>query len=226
MTTTPETPEQIVAEAMMIATDNGADRAEEYAAYAVHALRAAGLLVGDPTEEQIDRALTAYENHAGCRGDEFREYVCPECGHLYATVEDRRAGLEGIDLYEAGHRHRMTEALAAAGVAPQEPSRGVSVPGYGGTSTGPTLMDAPSPDREKLIEEAKYLSENSWQTWWPDRAQRALAACADALAAQPVLDPEKVAEVVATTLGRERPWLGARRIARALCEAAKRGELT
>ncbi|UBH06457.1 hypothetical protein K8P10_001968 [Leucobacter sp. Psy1] len=125
------TPEQIDAGARII---HGNYRDEPWGEYGDKvwargtfraALRAAGLLVeGAPTDVQVERALIAYEAHAGCRGDEFREYVCPECGHLYATVEERRDGLDADALSEAVHRHRMTMALAAA--AP--PSAPATVP--------------------------------------------------------------------------------------------------
>ncbi len=173
------TPEQITAEVLRTnwgsysASERGSMPSEEEdARIVVAALRAAGLLVeGAPTDEQVERALTAYRDHAGCRGDEFREYVCPACGHLYATVEDRKAGVEGVNLYEAGHRHRMAEALAAAGVAPlasltiphhtdehadcKNESEDAESESEGHAATVAGGAPAPGTDREKLIVEAQ-----------------------------------------------------------------------
>ena len=93
----------------------------------------------------------------------------------------------------------------------------------------------PSPDREELIAEAKTLA---WKLVGEDdrsEAHSMLYRLIDALAAQPVLDPEKVAEVIRNELRKgeyattpdELPYAATSRwIARVLCEAAKRGDLT
>lgn len=92
---------------------------------------------------------------------------------------------------------------------------------------------APSPDREKLIAIRLYC-ENQGDKF-RHHAGRILEMLdsSDALAAQPVLDESKVAEVIWERAIQKTSkgfsifnWEGAHKIARALCEAAKRGELT
>lgn len=99
-------------------------------------------------------------------------------------------------------------------------------------------------DREELIAEATELID-SWDrqgSWTPDSPIGMIMQLRDALAAQPVLDPEKVqrfmirhSEAASATGGDaacacDRTWRDyrehAEHKARALCEAAKRGELT
>lgn len=96
-----------------------------------------------------------------------------------------------------------------------------------------TCPAAPSPDRERLIAKGAQMLDA-----WLDREYDGdrgvpripfVSALADALVAQPVLDPEKVAAFGEDWYDR---WAGPgeqwtfRDLADALCEAAKRGDLT
>lgn len=95
-------------------------------------------------------------------------------------------------------------------------------------------------DREKLIAKLRQFAEKQAMDFDSPEVARWLNECADALAAQPVLDREKVAKVVHDVLpddnsageyadfGRCKhgPDTACVTIARALCEAAERGELS
>lgn len=227
MSTTPNpTAESVIAEAMVNA---GAplmhSRVEESVAAA---LRANGLLSeGAPSEEQVERAAKAYLN-----------------GGIYTLESDGE------------HHARMRAALTAAGVAPQENPKcehGVELsdlcqfvdhvanaPQESSEEPAPSparefeesatvaaspkaVKDAPT-DREKLIADLRNLAENSGAVTL--RAE-AVHDIADALAAQPVLDPEKVAKVVCDAIEdneSDEPYDTV--AALALCEAFKKGELT
>lgn len=89
------------------------DAEESEAEYKNHAATVAR----EPTDAQVEAAAKAYDEHHGIWGDEFREQVCPECGYLYFTEEQRRMGTDSREMYRKVERHRMCEALIAAGVA-------------------------------------------------------------------------------------------------------------
>lgn len=194
-------------------------------------LRAHGRLSeGAPSEEQIERAALAIYNRGRQSAGQSPVDRLPWSPRREGVIADARA------------------ALTAAGVVPQEPS---VLAGRCRTCGGEVLegtaedvidfLDNPSsPDREELAqrEAEEYApgdhgAQDDFLTGWR-------TADRNALAAQPVkLDPEKVAEVVE---GASMEWQlkfdqyrsetgddpgpKADYIARALCEAANRGELT
>lgn len=86
-----------------------------------------------------------------------------------------------------------------------------------------TCPVASSPDREKLTEEARAVAGPK-SLYAHTSVAHLLIRLADALAAQPVFDPEKVAEVIEYYY--DVPGDRLDLIARAICEAAKRGELS
>lgn len=166
---------------------------------AVAALRAHGLLGGDPTEEQIERAAEAL---AAWDGFEWS-------GDWEGTVS------------RDAYRNGATRALsAAAGVAPQEPSEECTCPSGDGSLRWPCPSHPPAPqepkwmrdnrqarggfmaenstyvrndDREKLITEAAQKLD-AWLTSQYDGNRNVpripfVRTLADTLAAQPVLDP-------------------------------------
>lgn len=118
MKTTPETAaEQIVAEGMHDLTYRGKQvtpgHARALADYGVSRLRAAGLLGGDPTEEQIEAVA--------------RELACLDEGDPWPTNAQLGGSLTGDrDMeYRSGMREQARDLLLvaarAAGVVPQEP---------------------------------------------------------------------------------------------------------
>ncbi len=126
-------------------------------------------------------------------------------------------------------RKRAARMLTVAGIAPQEPSD------FGKSAT---VATSPKGDKahEKLIAEAEahWVELNGLNS----RAAEVMMELAD-LAAQPVLDESKVADLIEAAsmewqfkfdLYRSEtgddPGPKAEYIARALCEAAKQGELT
>lgn len=128
----------------------------------------------------------------------------------------------------------------SAGVAPQEPcpqpcehlSADDAREGRDCREHPCTCPTAPSSGREKLIEEARAVAGPK-SLYAHTSVAHLLIRLADALAAQPVLDPEKVLRVtqdaIETYLREDLPEDGlteSETIAHAICEAAKRGELT
>lgn len=235
------TPEQIIEDALRNSYASGSALAR----LIVSDLHAHGLLSGGaPSEEQIERALSAWDI----------EYVSK---HPYeATVPEIRA-------------RAMRAALAAAGVAPQEPKceHGIALidlcqfaDHVANDESGPqepsdawvdrqlaaevaakSRKPAPLTDREKLIAEAtERINEWSAENQRPSDIGM-IVRLRDALAAQPVLDPVKVAEVLnrhepifkdglyagRCICGFEHPSYSGWRLHRsgALCEAYKEGKL-
>ncbi|MBK0420463.1 hypothetical protein JD276_15675 [Leucobacter sp. CSA1] len=217
MTTTPNpTAEQIVYDAlgqcgMLLGTREHAARD------AVERLRAAGLLGGDPTEERLLAALNAYQRTDHEQNGIKRPYV-------YA---------ENLDDWGPQTIARMRAALAAAGVAPQEPNS---------CNDDGCLSDSftPTPDevRDRYADARAGIGE--W-TRFDESVKRAveeayeefdrMIAAIEREAAARALDERKVAEVIEQMRDRSRKERDVAKeslgqfIARALCEAAKRGEL-
>lgn len=220
MTTTPETPEQIA----QIIADAMDDSWQDDAEYA-HApgeiyrrLRDASLLVGAPTEEQP------------------REERCPECfslGGAHGRIHVR---------HPQGGGGWNRPCSRAAGVAPQEPSevhefgQAGDYPGHSEARCKKCRDSAPSPDREKLITEAQKAvwaeihNQDQRRMYSVAEVKRLVYsldnAIADTLAAAPVLDEAKVAEVINRALDE---WEGEESsevfVARAICEADSEGRL-
>ncbi|MBK0420466.1 hypothetical protein JD276_15690 [Leucobacter sp. CSA1] len=240
MTTTPNpTAEQVIAEALQdmwpdstLFGDAWSPESHEVLSIASK-LRAAGLLVGDPIEERLLAALNASANEIR------RRWKLPEIKMP-------------LTAFNAGEVASMRAALIAAGVAPQEPSEDEGLDDCPACDTplsrcapgnaccedcnhAACWAPAPSPDREKLIAEGEALIERMALYVDAQEDARTVARLTDALAAQPVLDPEKVAEVIRNELRKgeyattpdELPYAATSRwIARALCEAYKEGKLT
>lgn len=169
----------------------------------------------------ISRLRAALTAAAGVAPQEVQESTEIDISSERSSTSDR----EPLTNAEIIERIAEREREAAGAPAPQELACGRFDTSHGSCTRsldhdGPC---APSPDREKLIAElhdVKRVLRSSGQSRLADAVEQAL----DALAAQPVkLDPEKVAEV----LRRANYWSArAVDVARALCEAAKRGELT
>ncbi len=191
MTTTPDkTPEQIDQVARAIYDENrpgtintdqwdrswpeSKKRYRPFAKAAIAALRAHGLLGDAPTEEQIERAARVIREKAA-----IRPYAGGDDPHVKEQIVTEV----------------VRAALAAAGVAPQEPS-GCSNPEcpLGRAHSGPCAPEGWSSDREKLIAEAFPFdgSDPSTVIECRRRAERLI----DALAAPPEVDAEKLATVI------------------------------
>ncbi len=202
---------------------------------AVAALRAAGLLGGDPTEEPLGGTVFHLGNDV-------------QAGEAWQTIVDAiprevQSDWEAIDYLRTLIRWTLG---SRAGVAPQEPSDKCTCPSGDGSLRWPcpSHPPAPSPGREKLIAELRRQAHSA-ALRHDDVLCNALWEAAKALAAP--LDPEKVADFLRphemTVYGADRfsgcrcgevyvdtgigivRWFEEHR-ARALCEAAKRGELT
>ncbi|GAB2567383.1 hypothetical protein [Leucobacter ruminantium] len=257
MTTTPE---QVAADALNALwsgdTHDGTSwRADSHEARTIAEMfRAAGLLGGDPTEEQIEAVA--------------RELACLDEGDSWPTNAQLGGSLTGDrDVeYREGMREQARDLLLvaarAAGVAPQDELPVASAlpvgddsghaggddrgsredgPEEEGCSHQVTVAVTPSPDREKLIAEARdradhmtllaSLTENSPGAVVAREEADRMTRFADALVAAPVvdeakLDPEKVAEVINRALDR---WEGNESsevfVAQAICEAEVEGRL-
>lgn len=110
--------EQIVARALLdvrsvdmthiviLSGDEAGDVADatELAKRAISALRAAGRLAGEPSEDAVERARGAYLEHMP-HTQRYFERTCESCGGVF----------DGLDAYQS---HRMRAALSAAGVTP------------------------------------------------------------------------------------------------------------
>lgn len=183
------------------------------------ALRAHNLLSeGAPSEEQIERAARAYDPEAWAARDKYA-----------ADGTGTQVELDLMVEYSLG---KARAALTAAGVAPQEPSDAWADRQLAAEVAAKSGKPAPPTAREKLIAAADVFLAL-------DERERVLNGVRmvpvelirrmrDALAAP--LDPVKVAE----WFGSDEPRKSRdetygqydRRRARALCEAAKRGELS
>lgn len=122
----------------------------------------AAVRVGEPTEEQIDRAVSAYKAHSEIDIATDRESAwCRACRLVIWRLD-----VEGANARRVLDVHTMRVALAAAGVTPQAASEGgvIRTPQWpdGCALTVGELADpdhghidcdkpAPSPEREKLI---------------------------------------------------------------------------
>ena len=221
-------------------------------------LRAAGLLGGDPTEEQIERAHDAGMNAVDW--DMVREGVDDpaEAASIAVRIALAAAGVAPQELSAhvnplATSGERVRNPAESSHVARPEPESTDNGRCGGCRDLGPhrnvpgcdyyTPKPAPSPDSEKLIAEA---TNKLWQYFNPGFAPISeehpdweFYREAAALAAQPVLAPEKVADFLEGT-GDEWQFKFDRflsetgsdpgpyydYLARALCEAAKRGEMS
>lgn len=161
----------------------------------------------------------------------------PSCGNAQCVGE---CGEHGIDLAPQEPSECEHEAWEETGgsrrcsgckewLAPQEPNECSECHRAEGHRMDCAWRTAPSPDREKLIANAEDWLRNGS----PLGPRRIIRFLLDALAGQPVLDESKVAEAIwkRATQKTSRGFFisnrdGAQKIARALCEAAKRGELT
>lgn len=216
MTTTPNpTAESVIARAM--SRNNAVYSTHDMQVGAVaRALRAHNLLSeGAPSEEQTETAARAFSlTH---RGADIRFEI--------------RDGGSYQEVYSDGSSGPRVPA-------PQEPElEGWDRLGTESPAELQSWLDKmhrnESSDREKLIAEATEFID-SWDrlgSWTPDSPIGMVMRLRDALAAS--LDPEKVAEVIDREFDDYRPMYpadGSRCIdsnaARALCEAAKRGELS
>ena len=89
------------------------------------------------------------------------------------------------------------------------------------------MSNTPNPTAAAVIAEARKLGQRGWYPLAQRNVQRLLIECTAALAAQPVLDPEKVAKVVCDAIeGNESDTPHDMVAARALCEAYTEGKLT
>ncbi|QAB18714.1 hypothetical protein Leucomu_13055 [Leucobacter muris] len=184
-------------------------------------LRAAGLLVGDPTEEQIERASIAFS----CE-----------------TVEEwRDLGEEVRRMIRGDMRDALT---AAVGVAPQEPSPVASTPtvsddsGHGGDDDRGGREDGPEDEGRSHQATVAGTPQRPSGCAECHRSEGHKMDCSHRFAAQPVLDPEKVADVLRREdwtdelwdglpqSDRDRTWALLLEAATRISSAAKRGELT
>lgn len=188
MTPTPDTPnrtpEEIVAAAFTAAREPEYKipdpQDEEDAAIAVRALREVGLLVAAPTEEQTERYRKLL--------DRAYEALKLPRGRLETT---KKLGGLALPLTVA-----LEHFVTTAGVAPQE-SREIqhllAARELHQTNSG---LPAPSPDREKLIAEAREALQRCLFASGSDHAM--LHDALDALAAVP--DETELAEAVGTAV--------------------------
>lgn len=193
MTTTPDSPtaEQIVAEASTAYTP----LLDEEAAHIVSALRAAGRLVGDPTEEQIEleffRARDVIDRTFGWK--HLRRY-----GRMSEEWMDRLR--DGIARAIISGRF----IPAAAGVAPQEPSE-CSNPQcpLRRAHSGPCAPEGWSHDRENNIAKLRQFAEKQAMDFGSPEVGRWLNECADALAAlaAPPVDQAQLRMVIENVTG-------------------------
>lgn len=216
MKTTPNpTAEQVINVAMRLAARtlghavSGSPRADDLARYILRHGAAAGAAAeagDDPTEEQIEAVLFH-------RWDTMSR--CCACGEHF--IGER-----------AFARHALT---AAAGVAPQEPSPVASTPtvsddsGHGGDDDRGGREDGPEDEGRSHQATVAGTPQRPSGCAECHRSEGHKMDCSHRFAAQPMLDPEKVRLVIAHSVREGMKFGDLYRIADALCEAAKRGEL-
>jgi len=223
------------------------------------ALTAAGVAPQDGVLAALIRETLARDDEDDRRAG---EYIDPKARRL--QIANRTISRIEAALNEVAPQAPAKDLSTSAGnvknhadsfnVAPQEPSeypyedhllfRAPQVPNEEGLTEedfeasslySGNNKPAPSSDREKLIAEIESRRKFYSGQYEEGSEIDLMFKAADALAAQPVLDPEKVAEVIQ----QNRTWTKVMDdgypstgfntpsdIARALCEAAKRGELT
>ena len=212
---TNQTPESVIAEAMFNA---GAPLMHSLVEEAVAgALRKAGMLA-----EQSGQVCAWCPSPARGSAHHNDGKLHPSCGqvnHGQGWVPDYP--VERIGAIEA---ERDAALVAAQGAA--RPVNSFDTAAERAKNGG----DSSRIDREKLIARANSVSTND-VVRNPRRYRNLIGELADALAAQPVLDESKVAAVIEQMRDRSRKERDVAKeslgqfIARALCEAAKRGEL-
>jgi hypothetical protein len=205
MTTTPNpTAEQIARKALVKTQREGLPRPRQ-AAQVIADIRAAGLLGGNPTEEQIEgaaRALCAEEQNTPW--ERFHRIVQDR---YRATARIALAGARVAVQEPSGcaecHRAEGHKLGCSHRLALQEPSEYVVNDDLAASelSRDPNGWDekpAPSPDREKLIAEARDGYQHALIQGWAhtDEPKPLAIRLADALAAPPTVDEEKLAGVV------------------------------
>ncbi|WP_336991054.1 hypothetical protein [Leucobacter sp. VD1] len=154
------------------------------------------------------------------------------CCNLSDSAEHQEPQNE--DIYTAGVVLNAVplDALAGARVAPREPSPVASTPtvsddsGHGGDDDRGGREDGPEDEGRSHQATVAGTPQRPSGCAECHRASGHKMDCSHRFAAQPMLDPEKVRLVIAHSVREGMKFGDLYRIADALCEAAKRGELT